>query len=116
MKLDPTTYHRWRFAAALAFNLEVTTNEFGTQIHHGPSRAWSDADAFLAAGGYECSAKGPCGVGDGSALQEPADEDWREAVGDWKKDRTAPIDAISPEGLVWISRRAHELARMRSQK
>ena len=103
MKLDPTTYHRWRFAAALALfpecEFKAATKEEALLLF------WSHVDAFLAAGGY-----------DGSALQEPADEDWREAVGDWKKDRTAPIDAISPEGLVWISRRAHELARMRSQK
>jgi len=103
MKLDPTTYHRWRFAAALALfpecEFKAATKEEALLLF------WSHVDAFLAAGGY-----------DGSALQEPADEDWREAVGDWKKDRTAPIDAISPEGLVWISRRAHELARQRSQK
>jgi len=103
MKLDPTTYHRWRFAAALALfpecEFKAATKEEALLLF------WSHVDAFLAAGGY-----------DGSALQEPADEDWREAVVDWKKDRTAPIDAISPEGLVWISRRAHELARQRSQK
>ena len=114
MKLNPTTYHRMRFAAALALfpecEFRAATKEEALLLF------WSHVDAFLAAGGYECSAEGPCGAGDGSALQEPADEDWREAVGDWKKDRTAPIDAISPEGLVWISRRAHELARMRSQK
>ena len=99
MKLNPTTYHRMRFEAALHFE--------ATSPRLDDAGAWGSADAFLAAGGYEC--------GEEALGAEPASDDWEQAALDLP-DWDGYMDSTPGKDAEWLSRRAHELARQRSQK
>ena len=92
MKLDPTTYHRMRFEAALGY------------LNNTPEDAWSCADAFLAAEGYELEG--------GEPTPEPTSGDWSAAI---SESYDMPF-AQDTDYYAHVSRRAHELARQRSQK
>ena len=103
MKLDPTIYHRMRFEAALHFE--------ATSPRLDDAGAWGSADAFLAAGGYEC---GEEAVKE-SLTTEPTEDDWFSA---WLGTPNTVADPLREPHLLCreVSRRAHELARMRGQK
>ena len=109
MILDPTTYHRMRFEAALMVYQEAEAAPV-EDMAAWDKGVWFRADAFLAAGGYECQAEAEAPYRETEDQPEPTPEEWLKA---W---HCEPGDPDPATFLAGASHRAHELARQRSAK